>query len=113
MASTPVEVKRTEPAPAPVPAPAPAPDSWRQLRGEMERLFDRFGFGVAPFRNWFDLEPTSPSRTAFAMPVLSTESRRNCRNDIPSRTRSSPERPIRSAWNRIASREIRRRCPAG
>ena len=64
MATTPVEVKRTTPAPA----PAPAVDSWRQLRNEMERLFDRFGFGVPPFRGWFDLEPALQVRTSFTMP---------------------------------------------
>ncbi len=62
MANTPVEVKRSDAA------PAPAPDSWRQLRGEMERLFDRFGFGMTPFRTWFDLEPAVTARTGFTMP---------------------------------------------
>jgi HSP20 family protein len=58
MANTPVEVKRSE----------PAADSWRQLRSEMERLFDRFGFGMTPFRNWFDIEPALQVRTSFTMP---------------------------------------------
>ena len=62
MANTPVEVKRTEPA------SAPAPDSWRQLRTEMERLFDRFGFGMTPLRGLFDLEPALPARTSFTVP---------------------------------------------
>jgi HSP20 family protein len=56
MAMTPVEVKR----------PEPAPDAWRQMRTEMERVFDRFGFGLTPFRNWFDFAPEA--RTPFTMP---------------------------------------------
>ena len=62
MASTPVEVKRA------APAPAPSPDTWQALRGEMERLFDRFGFGVKPFRDLLGLEPAFQLRTTFAMP---------------------------------------------
>jgi HSP20 family protein len=34
----------------------------------MERLFDRFGFGMKPFRNWFDMEPMFQLRTSFEMP---------------------------------------------
>jgi HSP20 family protein len=60
MATTPVEVKRA--------APTPVPDTWRQLRTEMERVFDRFGFGLAPFRNWFDPEPAANARTSFTVP---------------------------------------------
>jgi hypothetical protein len=40
MANTAVEVHRT--------TPALAADSWPAFRGEMERLFDRFGFGMNP-----------------------------------------------------------------
>jgi HSP20 family protein len=60
MANTPVEVKRS--------APAPATDTWQSFRTEMERLFDRFGFGVKPFRSWFDMEPPFQFRTTFEMP---------------------------------------------
>jgi len=60
MANTPVEVKRT--------APVPGTDSWQAFRTEMDRVFDRFGFGMKPFRSWFDLEPTLPQRTSFEMP---------------------------------------------
>ncbi len=60
MANTPVEVKRS--------APAPMPDTWPAFRGEMERLFDRFGFGMKPFRSWFDMEPASQPRSTFEMP---------------------------------------------
>jgi len=38
------------------------------MRTEMERVFDRFGFGATPFRNWFDLEPAFQLRTSFTMP---------------------------------------------
>lgn len=64
MASAPVEVTR----PAPAPAPATAPDSWAEFRNEMDRLFDRFGFGLRPFRTWFDMEPAVRFRTNFEMP---------------------------------------------
>ena len=62
MANTPVEVKRS------APAPVPATDSWQAFRTEMDRLFDRFGFGMKPFRSWFDLEPAAQLRTSFEMP---------------------------------------------
>lgn len=62
MANTPVEVKRT------APAPAPANDVWQSFRTEMDRLFDRFGFGVKPFRSWFDMQPDFQFRTTFEMP---------------------------------------------
>lgn len=43
MASIPVPVRQA------VPAPVGGPDSWRSLRSEMDRLFDRFtsGFGMS------------------------------------------------------------------
>ena len=62
MANTPVEVKRT------APTPAPANDVWQSFRTEMDRLFDRFGFGVKPFRSWFDMQPDFQFRTTFEMP---------------------------------------------
>ena len=61
MANTPVEVKRA--------APAPAPDSRQAFRTEMDRLFDRFGFGTKPFRSWLDLEPAFQVRTSFEVPT--------------------------------------------
>jgi HSP20 family protein len=64
VADTPVEVKR----PAPTPTPAPAPDSWQVLRSEMDRMFDRFGFGMPPFRKWSDLELAFKARKHFEMP---------------------------------------------
>jgi len=62
MANTPVEVKRS------APVPAPANDTWQSFRTEMERLFDRFGFGMKPFRSWLDMEPALQFRTTFEMP---------------------------------------------
>jgi HSP20 family protein len=63
MATTPVEVKKA----APVPAEKPAPDFWPSFRDEMERVFDRFGFGAKPFRSWFDLAPPANFATRFEM----------------------------------------------
>ena len=50
MANTPVEVNKT------TPAPAAMPDTWRSLRSEMDRLFDRFagGWGMPSLRGMFD-----------------------------------------------------------
>jgi HSP20 family protein len=62
MAKSPVEVKRS------APAQVQTPDSWQAFRTEMERLFDRFGFGFKPFRDWFDLQPGFQVRTTFEMP---------------------------------------------
>ena len=62
MANTPVEVKQSSVA------PVSKQDNLHGFRSEMERLFDRFGFGVKPFRNWFDLEPAFQVRTNFEMP---------------------------------------------
>lgn len=62
MANTPVEVKQS------APAPSAKPDSLQVFRSEMERLFDRFGLGMKPFRNWFDMEPAFQIRTSFEMP---------------------------------------------
>jgi HSP20 family protein len=68
MANSPVEVKRTAPTPAPTPAPA-VPDVWRSFRGEMDRLFDRFGagFGMPSFGRMFDVMPTF--RTELTLPT--------------------------------------------
>lgn len=62
MANAPVEVKRTAPISVPV------NDSLQSFLAEMDRLFDRFGFGVRPFRNWLDFEPAFQFRTTFEMP---------------------------------------------
>jgi len=58
MADVPVQTRSTAAVPA-----NPA-DPWRVLRGEMDRLFDRFtaGFGFAPLPRLFDAEP--PLRSA-------------------------------------------------
>jgi HSP20 family protein len=54
MADSPVEVKRAA-APVRTPARIETPDVWRSFRGEMDRMFDRFGF--PSFRRMFDVEP--------------------------------------------------------
>ncbi len=41
MTNNPVDVKRT-----PANRPAGLPDTWRMFRNDMNRLFDRFGFGL-------------------------------------------------------------------
>jgi HSP20 family protein len=59
MADAPVEVKKETPAEAPV------PDVWRSFRGEMERLFDRFGF--PSLRRMFDIEPLWRAASTFSL----------------------------------------------
>jgi HSP20 family protein len=64
MADVPVEVKKAPPA------PATAPDIWQSFRGEMDRLFDRFGF--PSLRRVFDIEPSwrSASSFGFSAPAI-------------------------------------------
>ena len=57
MADVPVEVKKAAPAEPPV------PDVWRSFRGEMDRLFDRFGF--PSLRRMFDSEPAWRPMSSF------------------------------------------------
>jgi HSP20 family protein len=57
MADVPVEVKKTAPAQTNV------PDVWHSFRGEMDRLFDRFGF--PSLRRMFDIEPSWRSASPF------------------------------------------------
>ena len=62
MADVPVEVKKTAPAQTNV------PDVWHSFRGEMDRLFDRFGF--PSLRRMFDIEPSWRSSFSFSMPAI-------------------------------------------
>ena len=71
MASTPVEVKKA--APAPAPARVPPADPWSHLRNEMDRLFDRFSFGVPSWRRMFDWEPAARYGTAFSFAAPSVD----------------------------------------
>src|SRR6516162_6468748 len=66
MAEVPVEVKK-----APT-ARTALPDVWQSFRGEMDRLFDRFGggFGFPSLRRMFDIEPTWRSSFGFSMPAI-------------------------------------------
>jgi len=66
MADVPVEVKKSSPAQANV------PDVWHSFRGEMDRLFDRFGsgFGFPSLRRMFDIEPAWRSSFSFSMPAI-------------------------------------------
>ena len=57
MADVPVEVKKAAPAQTNV------PDVWHSFRGEMDRLFDRFGF--PSLRRMFDIEPSWSSASPF------------------------------------------------
>ena len=54
--------------------PARMPDVWQSLRGDMDRLFDRFagGFGLPSFRRVFDVEPAwrSESSVSLAAPAV-------------------------------------------
>ena len=63
MATTPVEVKTSQPATTGV------PDVWRSLRSEMDRLFDRFtaGWGMPSLRQMSDVEPAFRSESTFSM----------------------------------------------
>lgn len=65
MAEVPVEVKKTPPARTTV------PDVWQSFRGEMDRLFDRFGgsFGFPSLRRMFDIEPGRRAESSFGMSV--------------------------------------------
>ena len=63
MAVTPVDVKKA-------PAPRTATDPWQNFRGEMERMFDRFGFGVPAVRRMFDLAPSLESNFSFNVPAV-------------------------------------------
>ena len=76
MADTAVEVKRTTPAPAAstpatTPAPARTPDVWGSLRGEFERVFDRFSgaFAMPSLRRMFDIEPARSIASTFTFTV--------------------------------------------
>jgi HSP20 family protein len=62
MADTPVAVKKVAP-----PSRSLAADPWQTLRSEMDRLFDRFGFGAPAFRRWFDFEPLTRFETAIGV----------------------------------------------
>jgi HSP20 family protein len=64
MADLPVEVKKAPPA------PTTTPDIWQSFRGEMDRLFDRFGF--SSLRRVFDIEPSwrSASSFGFSAPAI-------------------------------------------
>jgi HSP20 family protein len=64
MVDTPVTVKK---APLPTPARSAAPDVWQSFRGEMDRLFDRFGF--PSFRRMFDVEPSWGYESSFGVAV--------------------------------------------
>jgi HSP20 family protein len=64
MADIPVEVKKTAPTQTNV------PDVWNSFRGEMDRLFDRFGF--PSLRRVFDMEPSwrPASSFSFSTPAI-------------------------------------------
>jgi HSP20 family protein len=71
MADVPVEVKKT------APAETSTPDVWRSFRGEMDRLFDRFGF--PSLRRMFDFEPVgrSLSNFSFSAPPMDLSEEQN------------------------------------
>ncbi len=65
MAVTPVEVKKT-----PIPRVA-ATYPWPSLRGEFDRLFDRFAeFGMPSFRRMFELTPSAEAGFGFNVPAV-------------------------------------------
>ena len=61
MADVPVELKKAPPAQTTTPA------IWQSFRGEMDRLFDRFGF--PSLRRSFDIEPSWRSANPFSFSV--------------------------------------------
>lgn len=63
MAQTPVEVRKT------TPVTRLAPDPWQLFRGEMDRLFDRFGgsFGFPSLRRMLDMEPAWRYESSFGL----------------------------------------------
>jgi HSP20 family protein len=67
MAQTPVEVKKT--------TPARVPDAWQSFRGELDRLFDRFGgsFSLPSFRRMFDVEPAWRTESSFSFSAPSVD----------------------------------------
>jgi HSP20 family protein len=66
MAEVPVEIKKAPPAQTTI------PDVWQSFRGEMDRLFDRFGggFGFPSLRRMFDIEPAWRSSFSFSVPAI-------------------------------------------
>ena len=64
MADVPVEVKKAPPA------QTTTPDIWQSFRGEMDRLFDRFGF--PSLRRVFDIESSwrAASSFSFSAPAI-------------------------------------------
>jgi HSP20 family protein len=63
MAETSVAVKKASPP------RATTPDVWQTFRSEMDRLFDRFGFGLPGFRRMFDMEPMTRFDSPFGIAV--------------------------------------------
>src|SRR6516165_5647070 len=59
MADVPVEVKKAPPA------QTTTPDIWQSFRGEMDRLFDRFGF--PSLRRMLDIEPPWRAASSFGL----------------------------------------------
>src|SRR5246127_1786470 len=66
MAEVPVEVKKAPPAQTTL------PDVWQSFRGEMDRLFDRFGsgFGFPSLRRMLDIEPAWRNSLGFSTPAI-------------------------------------------
>ena len=65
MDDTRIDVKKS---PAPAPARSAVPDVWQSFRGEMDRLFDRFGFPT--FRRMLDVEPFGETSFGIAVPAV-------------------------------------------
>jgi len=63
MAVTPVDVKKA-------PAARAATDPWQNFRSEMERMFDRFGFGMPSMRRMFDVASSSEPSFTFNVPAV-------------------------------------------
>ena len=68
MATTPVAVRKATP-------PAPSGDTWRSLRTEMDRLFDRFSgvVGMPSLRRMFDTSPMPAMEAGFSLAMPAVE----------------------------------------
>lgn len=45
-------------------------EPWRSFQDEMDRLFDRFGFGLPSLRRMFDVEPRMTPSFTFSVPAV-------------------------------------------
>jgi HSP20 family protein len=93
MANAPVEVKRT----VPTRTTPTMPDIWQAFRGEMDRVFDRFGFPMmgsmfdaTPFARW-----ENPAMTAPAIDITEDAAAYKLTAELPGMTEQDIEVALR------------------